>query len=626
MNTGSAQPGYDEVRRRLRERGYLEGRLQRFVLRSALAAGSRLGRLVGVATRGAVLGGPLLGVLLAVTTALTQRPRLTATDTFVLALYASALGAALIFVLLLAVAIFVGALARWRGARPSDTSVAALLAGVPLLGYLALLLAQRPAPGGWPADVAIMAAALGVTLFVGWLAGLVSLAGILGRTGEIPDRRRPLLWAGSLALIAAGVAAWEVLPTPSRDARDETAPAFEIVPREGRTVILGIDGLDGSLIEAFEPGGSFGSVLDLLERGVTFPLGRRWGAEPPEVWTTLLTGRAVDAHEVRDVAVAQIRGIGQPIQERRSPLAFAAAVKFLLPARTVPLTGTTRRVRTLAEIAALRHPTIAVGWWASWPAVEGESPGSYLVTDRVLAKLLADRPGDRDTAPASLYGRLAAEFPQDRAAIREQFDAIFAGSGDGVLASWAWESYLIDGYAWAVTRRLLGDPQVRAAFIYLPGLDILRWRVALDRRSAHPTRLLQTHEALEGYARLIDRLVASVQREVPEAAIVLIADPGRQAERGDDGFVAAAGPGIPPACVGPRLNEEQVAPLVLRILGFPASMEMAGEPPATCLEGLGPVPAPIATYGARSLRAIYPAVQDDEAEIVERLKSLGYLK
>src|SRR5204862_7439734 len=116
------------------------------------------------------------------------------------------------------------------------------------------------------------------------------------------------------------------------------------------------------------------------------------------------------------------------VDARSGPVALDAALRFLLPARTVPASGAGRRVRTLWEIAGLSRPASAVGWWASWPAsgTEGDPPAGYVISDRVLSKLLSQRADDRDTAPSSLAARLARDFPAQRVAWRSEFDARFA--------------------------------------------------------------------------------------------------------------------------------------------------------------------------------------------------------
>jgi hypothetical protein len=353
-----------------------------------------------------------------------------------------------------------------------------------------------------------------------------------------------------------------------------------------------------------------------MARGALYPKHRR-PAEPPEVWTTIATGMGPDAHGVRSVGATRLPGVLAPIAVRSDAAVLDAAFRFLLPAHIVPASGAGRRVRSLWEIAGLERPSSVVGWWASWPArgTEGDPKTGYVVSDRVLAKLLSNDPDDRDTAPASLFTRLAREFPADRAAWRAAFDERF-GPLRGDVRALAWESFLIDAFAWKTTLRVLDDAAVTASFTYLPGLDILRSR-------------LRSHggedAAIETYLRWLDASVFTDLAAARDEGILVVADPGRTAAADEEGFVAVTGGGAVPRCVGPAVGDLDVAPIVLRLAGLPVSREMRGRAPGTCFEGAPPAPPPIATWGRRG-RPAEASGSDYDPEMIERLKSLGYLR
>jgi len=607
---------YEEVRRELLRRGYLQGRIERFLLRDLVAAyGPRALALASL--KAALLGAPLLGGLLAVSTVAANRPSLGVRDAFVLWVYFAILAAAALFALDLAAAASAAAWARRRGARSSDALRAGLIVAVPVLAYLVLLWARGRPASGFGADALFLAGATATTALMAWLAGLVSLAGIVGRTGVVPDRNRRFAIL-VLAVLLPVAAVFFVVPSSSAQNASAIPPsAFASTPPPvGRVLVLGVDGLDGGLVAAGGADGATGHLLGFLARGALFPK-HRAPAEPPEVWTTVATGMAADAHGVRQAGATQLPGVAAPIVTGAGPAALQAALRFLLPTRTVPASGAGRRVRTLWEIAGLTRKSAVVGWWATWPArgTEGEPPTGYVVSDRVLAKLLAQREEDRDTAPASLYARLASEFPNDRTAWRARFAERFAPLPDDLRAL-AWESYLIDAFAWKTSSRLLDDPAVATAFAYLPGLDILRTRL-----SARPDGA----PAVAAYVRWLDEAVFAELRPVDGDRIVLVADPGRSAAEDAEGFVAVVGGGAAEDCVGPAIGDLDVAPTVLRLAALPASREMEGRAPARCFEGAAPAPPAIATWGRRG-RPKQTAGSEYDPEMVQRLKSLGYLR
>jgi hypothetical protein len=607
---------YDDVRSRLVARGYLQGRIERFLLRDLLtAAGPRA--LARTSFKASLLGAPLLGGLLAASTLAANRPLLGARDALVLWLYFALLAGAALFALDLIAAGVAGAWARRRGARSSDALRAGLIVAVPVLAYLVVLWARGRPDGGFGEDALFLAASVATVALVAWLAGLVSLAGIVGRTGDVPDRyRRSALLLIAVLVPVAG--AFFVIPKTGASGGTPAIPpsAFVPAPRASRLLVVGIDGLDGALVEAQAEHGATEHLLALLARGALYPKHRE-PAEPPEVWTTIATGMSADAHGVRSAGGTRLPGVAAPIAARSGPAVFSAALRFLLPTRTVPASGAGRRVRALWEIAGFAQPSAVVGWWASWPAsgTEGDPKAGYVVSDRVLAKLLSEGTEDRDTAPAALYARLAREFPAERAAWRASFEALFSGLPNETRAL-AWESFLIDTFAWRTTLRLLEDPEVATSFTYLPGLDILRARVR-----GNPA----AQDAIAGYVRWLDASILAELSARSGDRILLIADPGRSAAPDEEGFVAALGGGAVPACVGPPVGDLDVAPLALRLAGLPASREMQGKAPERCFEGAAPAPPALATWGRRGRQA-ETAASDYDPEMVERLKSLGYLR
>jgi hypothetical protein len=575
----AARTGYAEVRGKLRERGYLDGGMvERFLLRDLLASPSGLLQLPRTALKAALIGAPLLGALLAGAAALANRPLVGGRDLALLWLWFALLSGGALFLLDLAAASIAVALARRRGARPGDARRAALLVGLPTLAYLVLLWSYRLPGAGLGGDLVFLGLAVLTTLLVARLAGLVSLAGIVGRTGEVParSRRAASTWVLALVVAAACLVAARAL---TGSIGEEAPPAsFEISSAPERLVVIGIDGLDADLLEALEPRGAVGRILAGMARSAVFPLTRAPSAEPPEVWTTLMTGVEPGRHGVISAGVETLPGVRTPLRGEAGPLALVGALRFLLPTRTVPTTAAGRRHRTLWEIVSLRRPVVAVGWWASWPAVGGEQSG-YVVTDRVLPKLTEGASGDRDTAPPALFRRLAADFPEDREALSAEFR--------------------------------------------LPGLDILRRRLAERTRPDDLAGLIELQEALESYVGWLDGVVGSALEPAGQETIVA-ADPGRSARPASEGFLLVRADGAEVGCVGPTLGPLDLAPVALGLAGFPESDEMPGELPPACLEALGPRPSPVATYGRRRVVTERPTSEYDD-EMLEHLRSLGYL-
>jgi hypothetical protein len=610
-----ADDGYDAVRRGLRERGYLTSPVERFVLLPQITRGSALPGVLAAGAKAALVVGPLLGVLLALVLAWSEWPLARATDLPLLWLYLVAPATLAVFLLDLTTALGVALIARRRGVRSgaADPGRAGAVAGLVVLVYLLLLWWARAGERPVIENALFVLLAFPVVLAIGHLAGLVSLAGVMRRTGELPEPRRrrgAIVIAGVLAFGALALTAIATLLAGAGAAGLKAHPPTR---SNSRVIVIGIDGLDGALVSTLGERGALEHLLARLELGATFPLRRNAPAEPAEVWTTIATGLPAELHGVRAAQAERLPGVGTTL---RGALPLWKVWSSVLPLREVPASRGIRRAPAIWEIAAPFLGSAVVDWWATWPAPEDETavpsaPARYVVSDRVLTKLLTDSPADRDTAPEALYGRIRASFGEEVAGLRREFELAFT-SLPPKLVAWAWESFLIDGFACARLREVLEDDRVTAAFVYLPGLDILRHRLAGQ---------LDSMKVLELYASSLDKRLAPLfDSRAP--TLVIVADRGRSP---GEGFVSISAERAIPACVGSALSDLDVAPLLLRELGFGASAEMPGRAPEDCFEARARL-ASVPSYGRLPVADRREATSESDPEVLDRLRSLGYLR
>jgi hypothetical protein len=505
----------------------------------------------------------------------------------------------------------------------ADPSRAAIVTSVVAFMYLLALWWIRSGAGPFVEDVVFVVVVVPVVVALGHLAGLVSLAGVVRRTGDVPAAPR----RGRLLVLASGVMGIALIALASRslflsDVESSAPDPFPILGGTGSVVVIGIDGLDADLLATLAERGALGGLLRSLEEGATFPMRRSRDGEPAEVWTTIATGLSGRAHGVHGAHAGRLPGVGTTL---RGALPLWDVWRGVLPLRAVPTTRTIRRAPAVWEIASGHLGTAVVGWWTSWPAPPDastpESAPRYVITDRVLPKLLAGSPADRDTAPAALFSRIASRFPEEVAGLRTEFSTRFEGVEE-TRASWVWESLLIDAFACDRIAELAADPGVRAAFVYLPGLDILRHRLSSAGGRADEAVNPALLDLFALYVTALDDRLGTLRVNL-DRTTVLVADPGRTGA--PEGFVSVRGPAARSACVGSPMTELDVAPLVLRLLGFPRSLEMEGHAPDRCLDApaapLGSVPS----YG-RLPPAERRATSASDPEILERLRSLGYLR
>ncbi|HNX20717.1 MAG TPA: hypothetical protein PKG80_10685, partial [Acidobacteriota bacterium] len=267
-----------------------------------------------------------------------------------------------------------------------------------------------------------------------------------------------------------------------------------------------------------------------------------------------------------------------------------------------------RRVPSFWEVAAGAEKTAVVGWWGTWPAGAPGTRGGYVVSDVAVTALRRGRGVEQAFHPSSWGVSRGARWlaAADAAAAAEEGAPALPPGGAAV----AREALAIDLFALDALADAFADPAVGLGAVYLPGQDILRAR--LRELGADPFAAL---EALARHARIVDRRLGALLADGGADMVWVAALPGR-AGAGERGFVArrGAGPGVG------ALNAVDVAPSFLAAAGLPIDDRMSGaavaagpNPPRRLRTATGPAAPPSAPEGL-------------EQDVLERLKSLGYVK
>lgn len=361
MSSGPPRPTLAEARARLRDLGYLQGRVERFVFRRALQGTA--GLFLPLAIAGA------LGTAVAETAAVCAsqfryaQSAWAATLLFGHLFLAAIVPSALFATLLFAVA--------GRSRRPGGGAAAAgfLAAGTVLALWLFGTWRLGPERAGvallWGVPVTLAA------LLLGAITRATFLARAFASSGRLPERPRRAI----LLFAVAGALSGAALLFAARQEPVRPEPPLPS-PRATPVVVVGVDGLalDASPGEA--------ALSSLLSAGATGSWPAR-SASPAEIWTDLATGVPASRHGVR--ALEWVRPAGLP--PLRPPLGTSWYLRGVglstgLVSRA-PVSARERRSLAFWEVAASAGlPTVAVGWWASGPW-----PGAAVVENReVLAR------------------------------------------------------------------------------------------------------------------------------------------------------------------------------------------------------------------------------------------------
>ena len=199
--------------------------------------------------------------------------------------------------------------------------------------------------------VRIIAALFMVALLISWIGGRV-IGGYLGRirVGKVHG------WAlGGAVLLVLAPGVMSALGERARRQVD-AGPAY--APAPAKVILLGIDGLERSLIAELRAQGKMPNFDRAIANGVIGPLRTIVPYYSPVVWTTVATGKRPPKHGVTGFVDAETHDAD--LLDRRDIKAAA-----------------------LWDISAARHLRGGfVDWYYTWPAVQ---PGDgYMISDRLV--------------------------------------------------------------------------------------------------------------------------------------------------------------------------------------------------------------------------------------------------
>jgi Type I phosphodiesterase / nucleotide pyrophosphatase len=643
-------PRVDDLRQQLKSLGYLDAGVDRFLL--APARGTR--GPVALAARSSLRVGLLGGVLLGPAAALGLGARLPGLvsglrDALVLALYLGVL-----FFLAVAAISFIVSLGATTLVRVRDEGFAARarvvsrdagwIISAACLVYLTFWWRNANAGFGWSAPVwtaFALAVAVGISLLLGHAVRITTLAvlGAGGGSAALPPIAftswRTVIGGGVLAF--AGAAALLVLAAPAapESLTPSDQPPLTVVSFGRRIDLIAVDGFDPAI---YTPLRESLPNLKFVLGGEQLTLQPQDTSDPARAWTTIATGVTPEAHGVHAIEtrrLAGLRGVFAP----GSGLArlIGAATDIVRLTRPSVASRDERKAKTIwevAEEAGLR--TAVVNWWATWPA---PPTGGIVVTDRAVLRL--ERGGDLDgeLAPPEVYESLRAKWPEIRR--RAQDAAAKAFPDQTETAAMLRRSAELDGTVAGIARSLSGRP-LDLMVVYLPGLDIAQNALlGAPGAALPPSGVAARVDALRSYYPFLDRVLGPLVEPDPDRTHLVVTQPGR-VQTSTGGLLAVA-PRARNQVMGDlaivntpkKVDRPQgstpldIAPTIWLALGLPLSRELAGRAAPTLFgsgHDLVPPDRYVATYGRPFIPATPRNGKPLDQEMIDRLRSLGYVK
>jgi len=637
----------DDLREQLRALGYLDARVDRFVLGGAgtrtsgalaLAASLRIGALAGA------LLGPAAAVGLS-----SRLPGLVTspTDALVLAGYLAVLLGAGSAVLAFAATLIAGVVARRAVSHPdfpARARRAALTAGLMVaaacLIYLTLWWQTTSLPAGaftkttMPSAllVLVLAIAVAISVLIGHAVTVTVLANLVRispsqsfQRGSPLSSWRVLLPVALVALVGAFTL---LVATAPGDSAPTAPPPLAVVPTGLHVVVIAIDGVDVATLDRLNASGATPTLASLTGHARA-PLANDPDRDPARVWTTIATAQPPERHGVQALEARQLAGVDGRLRSASPAInVLTAATDVLRLTRPAIASSQERVLPTFWEVAATAGlRTAVVHWWATWPAAEGQGT---VISDRGILRLEQGGALAGEIAPASLYEPLQKGTESRHRRVTDSAAHAWPSDQPEALTNTLRRSAELDATVLDLGADAALGP-LDLLTVYLPGLDIAQHALlqGADGSPLAPSAMAERVRGIEAYYTFLDAALGRWLARAPDAnrQVVIVMQPGR-VQQPSRGLIALSGAGAS-TTLGAEVVPASVAPTILTALGVPVAADLAGTPIQPLFSETFQATYPtrtVATYGERRRSGQSRTGQPLDKEMIERMRSLGYVR
>jgi len=383
-------------------------------------------------------------------------------------------------------------------------------------------------------------------------------------------------------------------------------------------IFVGIDALDWELLNPLIEQGKLPHFQRLKRMGASAKINTNETGGSAVYWNSIATGQHADKHGIRGFVY-------------RDPQ----------KGDFVPYTSNMRREKAFWNIFGSRGNSVGiVGWYISWPAEP--------VNGFMISSYMGMKDEDQSTWKGTIYaGSPGMVYPED---LQPEVDTIIkevensyihrlrkiikpkALLLDEEMIQSTKGSFMTDEIFHEAALDLLEKKRPKVLAVYLSCLDVV------GHRFTHPDPAVQKSldqkygKVQANYYLYLDVVLGRYLEKMRRNTILIVAsDHGlRESAHTDDGVFMAAGPMIKKNIWSEeRINLTDICPTMLYLLGFPNSTEMDGRVYAGAVKEeflLKHRIRFIRSYGKREVTEPAPKRSQFDDEIIERLKSLGYIK
>jgi predicted AlkP superfamily pyrophosphatase or phosphodiesterase len=397
-----------------------------------------------------------------------------------------------------------------------------------------------------------------------------------------------------------------------------------------RILIIGVDGASPRITFPMMKAGKLPNLAKLAAEGVSGPLRSVLPLYSPRIWNTIATGRTAPDH-----------GIAAFVHENDDG------------ERTLYLSSD-RQVPALWNILSAAERTVGVvNWWTTYPP---EKINGVMVSDHFFPEQISTFKNffkDRQASDGALlhpvsWSPRAEERLLDTTPPTDFSDFLLDNEA---LPHWLVrptlsQQFVTDEKVVRVALGLQADFRPDVLMVYLPGIDrVSHWLWGnIEPAELYPPNVQPNDderragaEALRNYYAFTDALIGRlVEGYGPDDLVLVVSDHGFEAGVGltvltgshdtlkaVDGVLFARGRGIPADWPAGPVNVYEIAPSVLAFAGLPIARDMVA----------GPAPfmgqrefESVASYNEIPIERYAPAKSGNEEDIIEHLRTLGYLE
>lgn len=419
-------------------------------------------------------------------------------------------------------------------------------------------------------------------------------------------------------------------------------------PTRGRVLVVGLDGATQKVIAPLASAGELPTFAALARDGTTGAIRAGLPILSPRIWTSAATGVEPEQHGILDWVRKGRDGELRLYSnlDRRAPAIWNIASEAGL------------RVGVVNWLIT-QPPDVVNGVMISDHAIPGMTASRLPMAKEIAAQRFgaAQAQGEVGAPEAAIAYASPDEWVERAAALRAV--AVPLTNVPDPFTGPAWQGHAVFDFLRGVYRddeltvrtalAVEADLHPDLMLVYLPGIDRvshLLWQgieVPDDpprELRIHPPSLRAEHRrALHAYYRFSDALLAKLlERYSSDDLVVVLSDHGFEASRNPhtmpgvhesddarDGILLLRGRGVAAGARAPRIAHVDLVPTLLAWLGLPLADDLPGTP-APFVTGAPSRTGNVASYRDVRVERVAAPASDADAEILEKLRTLGYVE